>query len=34
MNDNFSMDCKVEEIATKNPKMLKQRAFGKVMLYN
>ena len=25
MNDNFSMDCKVEEIATKNPKMLKNK---------
>lgn len=25
MNDNFSMDCKVEDIATKNPKMLKNK---------
>ena len=25
MNDNFSMDCKVEEIATKNPKRLKNK---------
>ncbi len=25
MNDNFSMDCKVEDIATKNPKRLKNK---------
>jgi arabinose-5-phosphate isomerase len=25
MNDNFSMDCKVEDIATKNPKILKNK---------
>ena len=25
MNDNFSMDCKVEDIATKNPKKLKNK---------
>ncbi|MBY0540077.1 MAG: KpsF/GutQ family sugar-phosphate isomerase, partial [Campylobacterales bacterium] len=25
MNDNFSMDCKVEEIATKNPKRLNNK---------
>ena len=25
MNDNFSMDCKVEDIATRNPKMLKNK---------
>ena len=25
MNNNFSMDCKVEDIATKNPKMLKNK---------
>jgi arabinose-5-phosphate isomerase len=25
MNDNFSMDCKVEDIATKNPKTLKNK---------
>ena len=25
MTDNFSMDCKVEDIATKNPKMLKNK---------
>ena len=25
MNDNFSMDCKVEEIATINPKRLKNK---------
>lgn len=25
MNDNFSMDCKVEDIATKNPKVLKNK---------
>jgi len=25
MNDNFSMDCKVEDIATKNPRILKNK---------
>lgn len=25
MNDNFSMDCKVEDVATKNPKILKNK---------